>query len=396
MKKLLHLLNLIIIVHCYSQQDTISVSQKDEFSQNRTMFKKYISKYTHYPSEALRNNLETDLILQLRINKTGHIDTLIMEGENINIFENEIRRVINLMPLWTPPKRNDVYVDTTITQRILFSMMNSRVDKKDSTTIEVLVYRQPISSSEIIQFRSAQDIENSYVYAIDNNDYQKGLRLIKQAEKNKYARRYRYTYYRGVAYYNLNYLDSACSEWLEGFRGGDKGSALEYDEHCKYRTDMYEGIANYENGNFEEAINHLDKAIEINPNDTNMLFYRAVSKLKLLDKIGAVEDLNSAITLGSSYSLHILDRNFTNQQLAGIYYKIAKKYAEIGDNQIVLEYYTKIIEVFPENPAAYLKRAELEIKIGDSDAACKDWQKSKNLGNEEANNFLKEYCGMSE
>ena len=97
----------------------------------------------------------------------------------------------------------------------------------------------------------------------------------------------------------------------------------------------------YEEGNFEKALEDLNKAILIYPQDYYSYYLRSYVKHKLNDPYGEISDLNKAIK-----------RNKLNFEL-------------------------------------YFNRGLTKQEIGDIKGACSDWRKASSLGYEEARAWVK-------
>ena len=100
----------------------------------------------------------------------------------------------------------------------------------------------------------------------------------------------------------------------------------------------------FEEGNFEKALEDLNNAISIYPQDYFSYYLRSFVKGKLNDPYGEISDLNQAI-----------DRNKLNFEL-------------------------------------YVNRGFAKQKIGNIKGACSDWRKASELGWENAKKWIREDC----
>tara|TARA_B100000945_G_scaffold205452_1_gene165206 strand:- start:146 stop:343 length:198 start_codon:yes stop_codon:yes gene_type:complete len=64
----------------------------------------------------------------------------------------------------------------------------------------------------------------------------------------------------------------------------------------------------------------------------------------------------------------------------------------MGDFDGAIEDYTQVIKISPKDSDAFFNRANVKKEIGDIKSACEDWKEAANLGDEEAENLLKENC----
>lgn len=71
----------------------------------------------------------------------------------------------------------------------------------------------------------------------------------------------------------------------------------------------------YESGNKQSALDDLNKAINLNPNDANVYNDRGLLKDELGDKQGALDDLNKAISLNPKLALAYFTRGYLKNDL---------------------------------------------------------------------------------
>jgi len=57
-----------------------------------------------------------------------------------------------------------------------------------------------------------------------------------------------------------------------------------------------------------------------------------------------------------------------------------------------ISYYTKAIEVYPDDPDAYLVRGSCKIYLGQKESGCKDLQKALELGSTMAAAAIMKFC----
>ena len=118
-------------------------------------------------------------------------------------------------------------------------------------------------------------------------------------------------------------------------------------------------------GNTNNAINYLNEAIEIEPNDAR--FYISRGTFRENDK-DSIEDYTKAI--------EIEPNNVFAYRLR------ADSKSKLGDYKGAIDDYTKAIEIFPKKPnKAYLYnyRAESKRKLGDNEGADEDHNKADKL-----------------
>ena len=64
----------------------------------------------------------------------------------------------------------------------------------------------------------------------------------------------------------------------------------------------------------------------------------------------------------------------------------------IEDYQEAITDYTKAIEINPEFSDAYFNRGIAKIIIDEKEAGCSDLHKARDLGDEQANDEINEFC----
>lgn len=83
---------------------------------------KYIAKHLEYPKEAVRNNIEGEVMLMFTIDKTGKIKDAQVISYTPEILNKEALRVVANMKPWKPAIFNDQPVDMFFTLPISFQM----------------------------------------------------------------------------------------------------------------------------------------------------------------------------------------------------------------------------------------------------------------------------------
>jgi tetratricopeptide (TPR) repeat protein len=212
-------------------------------------------------------------------------------------------------------------------------------------------------------------------------DYDKAISL-KPAEKEYYTAWLTTIYNRGVAKYNIRDYAGACQDWNTAAHLGLQDPSLEASirANCRnftftgpsvlpsasiasvtpntddYRRLYFEGMWKYQNGNFQEAILNLNRALELKP-DLNILpsiySYRGASKLKLSDYKGAISDFD---------------------------YCMAYMGSGVPDNSIL--------------KTVYYNRGLANYFLGNRVEACSDFQKALRSGltDTESVNFIGQIC----
>ena len=135
----------------------------------------------------------------------------------------------------------------------------------------------------------------------------------------------------------------------------------------------------FEVANYKEAILDYNKALELSPTEICLVYsMRGNAKRNLGDLDGAISDQNKALDFDPLYA-------------DGYFNRGSAKY-KMGDFDGAIEDYTQVIKISPKDSDAFFNRANVKKEIGDIKSACEDWKKAANLGDEEAENLLKENC----
>ena len=138
--------------------------------------------------------------------------------------------------------------------------------------------------------------------------------------------------------------------------------------------------------NYELAIDSFSKAIELNPNVSDIYFYRGKTKQLSLNvqkgvnwnniDISSLEDLNKAIELSPNKSEPYSYR--------GGSYFLLKKYS------LALQDWNKYIELEPDDESGYCNRAYVKFEMEDYQGAKQDYELGMKIANNEESYLSKE------
>lgn len=207
------------------------------------------------------------------------------------------------------------------------------------------------------------------------------------------------------------------------------------------------GMAYYYEDMEEEAIKDFDQAILLAPENPMLFYMRGRSRKNNGDRDGAIADYGQAVSLDSNYSSACIERGYllidagksdealqffnlairnSYSQPAEVFYARGICLTEAGQykeamrsfEQAIelkplyidaymkcgmaayklrkidqaLEYYSRVIELDPGNTSIYSLRAEVWLMLKDLNAACIDWNKALQLGDESAGRKVLQYC----
>ena len=134
-------------------------------------------------------------------------------------------------------------------------------------------------------------------------------------------------------------------------------------------------------GNYFDAIQKLDECIQSRPGQYEAYFLRGVSKYFLNDNVGALQDLNVAVTV---YDPYLSD---------AYHYRSFVKY-RLGDYDGAIRDINQLITIQNSDPKLYMERAFSKLANQDYNGALKDCNKT--LSMQWANDNLYLCKGMAE
>ena len=126
---------------------------------------------------------------------------------------------------------------------------------------------------------------------------------------------------------------------------------------------------------YEEAMVHYDKAIEIDPAWVNAHLRRAFCLSMLKRYEDAIKDYDAVLAKQPELIYALNSRGSALNKL--------ERYDE------AMDMCNQVLSLDKKNTEAYNNRGWAKEFTGDHEGACKDWKKSKSLGNEEAKIILK-------
>ena len=140
---------------------------------------------------------------------------------------------------------------------------------------------------------------------------------------------------------------------------------------------LKKGMTKAQSGDYYNAIDDFDKAIEYDSKNTEAYKNRGIAKRNSGNSQSAIADFNMAIELSSNNGILFNERGLAREALQAYEYAI--------------EDYSKAIELSNNFTEAYLNRGDCKFKIKDTLGACSDWEKSMKL-NRNAKQSYDSYC----
>ncbi|MFN6039697.1 MAG: tetratricopeptide repeat protein, partial [Bacteroidota bacterium] len=235
--------------------------------------------------------------------------------------------------------------------------------QKFSEAVEDITYAIQLDSSkpELYTGRAAiYSALNEHELAI--KDYDKAISID---NKNYFA-----FYYRALEKYNLEDMDAACSDLSESIRfsiGRDEKSHQEIKEYSKSFCDSAQsgyyyqrGIAAFNTGNYESAVQFYNAGLKKFPNHSMMLSFRGNSWFALKKYPEAIADYQAANT-GKENILNEMEANrkkvfeeqnylekFINGFIASNYYLTSASSFYLGKYEVALKSINEAIKIAPE------------------------------------------------
>jgi tetratricopeptide (TPR) repeat protein len=158
----------------------------------------------------------------------------------------------------------------------------------------------------------------------------------------------------------------------------DYTKAIELNPNKYFKDYLDRGKAKYLIKLYDSSNSDFKKAIEINPNSLDLLYSLGtffVEKEKFNEAIGYFDKV---LILDSANSRAFLYRGFSKNGL--------ERHEE------ALTDLNRTIELEPNLGYSYIQRGYCYVKLAYFKQACIDFNKAKELGEEEADEFIEEYC----
>ena len=162
------------------------------------------------------------------------------------------------------------------------------------------------------------------------------------------------------------------------------------------------GDQNWREGQYEEAIDAYDKAIELNPEYADAYRKRATMKLTLDDYEGAIEDYTQCIKLNSGSAWVYYNRGFAKAKLGDSEFEKGNVEKAQDLFEATIEDCTQVIKLDPEDPDSYHNRALSRFRLGEFrvnqgnitaaqqhyQGAISDWTQMLQLDSENAERYI--------
>lgn len=226
--------------------------------------------------------------------------------------------------------------------------------------------------AHIVRYDTAANPEYQYYYAVvlgQVNKLDSSVYHFSKAIANGYEGADIYNR-RGVVYYKAGKLQEAKADFEEAIRQ-DPSDYLKYQNLANLYADLEE---------YRKSIDIYEKALRL-----------AEEKAEIYNRIGL-----------NFYSLEIFDNakeNFSkaileNPKNATYYDNRASARKELMDFSGAINDYTTSLSLYPDDANIHLARGLLQVNQHNRHEGCKDFQKARELGLEEAQDMINEYCTL--
>lgn len=158
-------------------------------------------------------------------------------------------------------------------------------------------------------------------------------------------------------------------------KGAEDDATLCIDRN-PFIVDAYQvrGVARQNSRKFAEAITDYDKALDIQPDNKNFMFNKALCQLQLKQYHE------------SDSTFHYLEKH--DKKNERVYLGLAQICIETGDTTGALAYVQKSLDISKNTPTAYAVRAQIEAQRGNFQSAAEDMDSLIKLEPKNVNNYI--------
>ena len=171
---------------------------------------------------------------------------------------------------------------------------------------------------------------------------------------------------------------------LDGYGAPYDPKEQNFPDFSKDKEDYYFdlGLERYNAGDLSGALINWSNVLEINNKEVNSYYSRAIVKNELYTWKSALKDYDIGIEIAPNFISAILNRGSLKD--------------ENEDYEGAIQDYELVISNKKSNAddlqKAYFNRGNTYFNLNNKTDSCKDWEKSRELGAEYANERIQEYC----
>ncbi|MFH0896246.1 MAG: tetratricopeptide repeat protein [Bacteroidota bacterium] len=203
----------------------------------------------------------------------------------------------------------------------------------------------------------------------DNNDINGALEDFNKSLSVKYPHEYAITYCnRGNCYYQLKDIDRAMADY---------NKALQVDS-TYFLAYTNRGAIYYSRGENDKAIAEFDHALRFNSQHLTSLSNKGLAYRAKKEYAKSVQCFTMALEV--------------NPSDANVFENRGQAYFEDNKFQQALTDFETSYRLNPSNSNALSSAGVCKYRMGKSAEACNDWRTAESQGNQQAKQFLKDYC----
>jgi YD repeat-containing protein len=211
-----------------------------QFKGGYDAFRDYVSMYSNFP-EGSKPGSSVLVQANIAIDKTGKIRQVITGGTE-PAYNAEVKRVLKLMPNWSPAILYGLPRDTMAICYVRFSDGINVNLQTVGDTLQVIRYSIPLFNIDAKQNAESKTKQQQLQLALIS--YNEGVKLSQENKIEEALQKFTiavnnggnqldYLYNRAAMYFKLGQKQNACKDWLEGARLNDADAAKLFDQNCK-------------------------------------------------------------------------------------------------------------------------------------------------------------------
>jgi len=114
------------------------------------------------------------------------------------------------------------------------------------------------------------------------------------------------------------------------------------------------GLASYQMGNLDKAVDCLGQAVKLRPNDPEAVYMRGMAYARMGNLFAAIQDFESMYSMATPSRLNKRDAC----------YNLGKAYDELKKWDEAIQWYNRVTELDPDFVNVYANRAGVHLKLG--------------------------------
>lgn len=138
---------------------------------------------------------------------------------------------------------------------------------------------------------------------------------------------------------------------------------------------FHRGYEYYEKGEYKTALNYFDKSLELNPNDSETVYYKALCIAYLGDAEIAVDMINRAIEMDSTQDRYWNDK--------------ANFLTSLGNFDEALKCFDKAIELNPTDSILYANKGFMYLQLEDYKKSLECYKQAYEIDSENMHNIVR-------